>query len=179
MASHVISVSEGPTVSCLLCKTIVCDLPRSKMNFLSIIQEKNLVVRCVMYKSGCKWFGKLDKLYKHVVKCPHYTTTCPNGCSNIPKRDLNKHVMNECPKEIVDCKYSWAGCTAKVQRCKLQEHDDEYARKHADLLDLHIKSIKTCDVSDDIVDHSMDVNFPHHKPELFSLKLSESDESES
>ncbi len=60
---------------------------------------------------------------EHKKDCPDIPTPCPNSCGIEPvkQKDLLQHLL-ECPEEIVECYYCYAGCTEQIQRKNLTEH---------------------------------------------------------
>ena len=65
-----------------------------------------------------------DMTTKHLHKCPMIEIPCPKRrcTTRIVRRDLPKH-RQECLFEKVPCKYSVIGCTEKVERKDLEEHE--------------------------------------------------------
>ena len=77
-----------------------------------------LKVRCTHQKEGCKWTGELGALDNHLNLNPQPASTL-EGCSYI----------------VVDCRYRFAGCTARLPRKEMQAHLQENREKHFTLLE--------------------------------------------
>ena len=142
MEEETIESPSSTSVCCQLCECRVTGLSPSKMKLLSMIQERGLIVRCVMRGNSCRWFGRVDKLQKHVESCPHLFMTCPNGCGTVTKKDLEGHLKAKCPNVLVDCLYKWAGCKVRVQRKSLSEHVNHFSIQHNMLLEREIQVLR-------------------------------------
>ena len=67
---------------------------------------KALKVRCDNLKNGCQWVGELGAIDEHHQTCGYAIVPCQNegcDCTNLQRRDLNKHTKNECPKRPHKC----------------------------------------------------------------------------
>ena len=107
-------------------------------------------MKCDNVMGGCEWKGTVGTLDEHLEKCQFTLVSCPNECEEdqyIMRKDLNKHLENECLNRNHECEYcgkqdtyayiteihenecgkkplpcSSAGCTEKVERAELQDH---------------------------------------------------------
>ncbi|XP_019371961.1 PREDICTED: TNF receptor-associated factor 5 isoform X1 [Gavialis gangeticus] len=62
--------------------------------------------------------------------CPDYPVPCLQNCSQIIlKKEIDKHFF-VCPEAEVDCPYKQYGCSVKVKRGKLAEHENASLREH-------------------------------------------------
>ena len=60
---------------------------------------------------------------------------CPKGCGqNVEARNLDKHVRDECPMELVPCDFQLTGCPRRVARRALKEHNSENIEFHLGLI---------------------------------------------
>ena len=111
---------------------------------------KSLRVKCPFTANGCKWVSDLgdvgdhvaarckfqtkpcpycdfttihkEKLQKHLTICNSQTFRCPNGCGAAPsRRGFNQH-LEECPEQLVQCKFSILGCDAVLPRKSMESH---------------------------------------------------------
>ena len=118
-----------------------------------------LKVRCPHKGSGCEWMGDLGSLdqhanscpkrpwqcqycdftatydvgaNEHLPQCPKFPEPCPNRCEagTVERCDLERHLVTECPLQLVACEFSHAGCTEKVPRKDLAGHMVESMQKH-------------------------------------------------
>ena len=82
---------------------------------------------CGEYESTCE-----DVTGKHWKECHKYPIECPNSCQlqYLARGRLREHLDWECELEVVPCGFAWAGCSTRVQRCKLEEHNDESVACH-------------------------------------------------
>ena len=98
----------------------------------------------------CRESGEYqERTTTHLEECPKMKIPCPNsGCDEeIERCDISQH-RQKCLYEIVECKYSNIGCTTKVLRKKLREHQND-SQQHLQLAidkvyqqELTIKSYK-------------------------------------
>ena len=111
---------------------------------------RSLRVKCPCTANGCKWVGDLGdvgdheaarcefqpkpcpycdfitvqkvELQKHLVMCDSHTFPCPNWCGAAPSRkDLDRH-LDECPEQLVHCKFSILGCDVELPRKAMERH---------------------------------------------------------
>ena len=120
-------------------------------------------VSCSHRELGSEWVGTLGSLDGHLnaepqpdcqlvgchfvmVKCIHCKTYmrrlaiavhqnehCPKR-SGIERQDLEHHVQEDCPLEIVDCSLHYAGCEVRLPRKDLAGHMREDSSSHVALL---------------------------------------------
>ena len=71
----------------------------------------------------------------HYPKCVKYPVPCPNKCEigTIEQGNLEQH-MSECPLQVVECDYSYAGCNEKITRKDLAMHKEVGKDDHLLLL---------------------------------------------
>jgi hypothetical protein len=79
---------------------------------------------CELRKVNCIYCEDsvaLIDLSTHHQLCANYPCICQ--CNQIIQRkQLNLHIINDCPKTILPCCFSHLGCEAKVERSQLNEH---------------------------------------------------------
>lgn len=77
-----------------------------------------------------------DVRTQHWPVCPNYPVKCPNKCSSktLHRRELEKHVENECPLEKIECEFGYAGCKALVPRKEMAAHVEGSLSQHLSLL---------------------------------------------
>ena len=82
-----------------------------------------------------------DEVSKHEKECDKYPELCPNKCSDdrVERRSLKRHLEEDCPLEMVECEFSYAGCPVKVKRSEMQAHVDESTQRHLSVLAKHCK----------------------------------------
>ena len=113
-------------------------------------RARSLRVKCPFTANGCKWVGDLgdvgdheaarcefqpkpcpycdftttqkDKFQRHVTTCDSHKFPCPNYCGAAPsRRDLHQH-LEECPEQLIRCKFSILGCDAVLPRKAMERH---------------------------------------------------------
>ena len=65
------------------------------------------MVSCRYVRAGCKWTGKSSNEEEHVkTECKYSPVPCPNNCGSkkILRKDLSKHMLEECHSRIHCCK---------------------------------------------------------------------------
>lgn len=72
---------------------------------------KPFQVRCTHAKQGCKWVGELG--------------------------DLEAHFHSDCPYEVVNCDFHYAGCATRLPRKDVPSHVAENLTLHFTLLGVH------------------------------------------
>ena len=151
---------EG-VATCPVCRERFTSMPDHFNNR----RVRSLRVKCPCTANGCKWVGDLGdvgdheaaqcefqlkpcpycdfttiqkvKLQKHLVMCDSHTFPCPNGCGAAPSRkDLDRH-LDECPEQLVHCKFLILGCDVELPRkameCHIataEEHSTEFLLQH-------------------------------------------------
>ena len=127
---------------------------------------RSLRVKCPFTANGCKWVGDLgdvgdheaaqckflpkpcpycdfttkqkEKLQKHLTTCDSHTFRCPNGCGAAAShRGLNQH-LEECPEQLVHCRFSMLGCDAVLPRKSLESHVATSAEHSTEFLLQHM-----------------------------------------
>ena len=96
------------------------------------IQRKDLKEheedKCPDHPYGCEYCEEYESTHKDVTAkhwpvCPSRPVPCPNNCGISPKLEvLDNHIENECPLQIIDCAFKYAGCKEKVSRKDMQDH---------------------------------------------------------
>lgn len=59
----------------------------------------------------------------HYGVCHMFPVLCPNDCGAKPfRKNLEKHIDENCPKAITQCSFRYAGCNAEMSRKEMAEH---------------------------------------------------------
>ena len=105
-------------------------------------------IGCVKRPFFCK-HCKYESTYVKVTennwpKCQRFPMTCPNNCTEkeIERRFLQRHFDEECLEQEIDCKFSFAGCPAKMKRQLMCKHLEESKDEHLDTLLMHARSVE-------------------------------------
>ena len=147
---------------CLACREQFTSVPDHFNNR----RIRSLKVKCPFTAIGCKWVGDLgdvgdheaaqcrflhkpcpycdfttmqkEKLQEHLMTCDNHTFRCPNGCGAAPScKNLNQH-LEECPEQLVGCKFSILGCDAVIPRKSLESHVATSAEHSTEFLLQHV-----------------------------------------
>jgi hypothetical protein len=82
-------------------------------------------VNCVY----CEESVALIDLSTHHGLCTNYPCICQ--CNQIIQRkQINQHILKDCPKTILPCCFSHLGCEAKIERSQLTEHVNSNLGNH-------------------------------------------------
>ena len=99
--------------------------------------QNHLESTCPLRKVECETCKELVAqvdMQSHLALCPGVTVLCPNKCDGgkLLRRQLAAHRIM-CPKEVVTCSYSEAGCNIRLFRQDLQKHVSESTEFHLKL----------------------------------------------
>ena len=83
---------------------------------------------CHDFKSTFK-----DVTSNHLSVCPDRPVPCSNGCGSSPLLKLLKDHLKECPLEVIECAFSYAGCSEKLLRKDMPEHITQSLAIHMSL----------------------------------------------
>ena len=89
----------------------------------------------------CAYEATYQEIVKdHWPKCKKYPLECPNSCvkRGIERQHLQNH-LHDCPLELIDCEFDYAGCKEKVKRQKMQSHAESSVKAHLQLVAAHAK----------------------------------------
>ena len=89
----------------------VCPMCRSD-DFATIFNKqadrviRSLHVFCTNKEQGCGWQGEVNDISSHLGNCLIQIVNCPNGCrESLQRQYLITHVVDECPRRMVNCWY--------------------------------------------------------------------------
>ena len=115
------------------------------------VQRRSLGVhksdKCVKRPFTCQYCSHKgtyeDVTRDHWPQCHKYPLKCLNKCceEDIERRFFKRHLDQDCPLQEIECKFSYAGCGAKIQRRMMQEHMEKSKDEHIDALATHGKSV--------------------------------------
>ena len=75
-----------------------------------------------------------DVINNHVPICPSKQVLCPNECGkSLLRKNLDKHLENDCPLQSIECLFSYAGCEVKLLRKDMSAHIGENLVFHTSL----------------------------------------------
>ena len=75
-------------------------------------------------------FSKLE-LKNHFEECSNYPLECPNQCgkTDIKRKDMGTH-RDSCKLEPLNCPFKYVGCTDKIHRQDMADHQQKNMEKH-------------------------------------------------
>ena len=74
-----------------------------------------------------------DVTSNHLSVCPNRPVPCSNGCGSSSLLKLLKDHLKECPFEVIECAFSYAGCSEKLPRKDMPEHITQSLAIHMSL----------------------------------------------
>ena len=69
----------------------------------------------------------------HLSVCPDHPVPCPNDCGSSPALKLLDNYLKECPLEVIECAFSYAGCIEKLPRKDMPKHITQRLAIHMSL----------------------------------------------
>ena len=97
-------------------------------------QHQNRHCICRPYVCDYCEYGSIyeDVRHNHWPVCPNYPVRCPNKCEvkTVTRSHLDKHLMEECPLEKVECEFNYAGCKTRIPRKDMAAHVRENFLQH-------------------------------------------------
>ena len=80
----------------------------------------------------------------HYPQCGKYPVACPNDCDvyKFERQNLESHLKEQCPLEVVDCPFHYAGCETQLPLKDMSKHLTE-KDMHLTLLATTTKQLST------------------------------------
>ena len=128
-------------------KSIKC--PDCKEEIMRKFLDSHLADHCPEREvscPNCKEVGAYSFITsdEHIDECPDATVPCPNeGCGKEMYRKLLQSHIKVCPKEIISCSYSIAGCCVTTTREAVMEHEHQFTQEHLHMALDHIQQQDT------------------------------------
>ena len=105
-------------------------------------------VECPHRKVDCQ-YCQLSGEYQfieeqHKEECPKFPINCPNECEvgSIPREAIVAH-RQECPLEVIECKYYSIGCRNTMARKDWCKHEKEKMEEHLHLTSSRLTECQT------------------------------------
>ena len=72
----------------------------------------------------------------HYAECLNYPFYCKNRCTAkaLNRSDMNRHLKDECPLELVRCERWEEGCRETIQRKNMAKHMKAYKKQHREYI---------------------------------------------
>ena len=81
----------------------------------------------------CGYYSKFDIVTEqHYPVCEQFPVECPNACSRVTmkRRELARHLEEQCPLQVIQCPFTSAGCTVQLPRREMEEHEKMAVHQH-------------------------------------------------
>ena len=91
---------------------------------------------CSKRPTTCDICGEYESTFEDVTKnhvplCPSQLVPCSKLCGkSVPQNSLDKHLENDCPLQVTECLYSYAGCDMRLLRKDMNAHISESLAHH-------------------------------------------------
>ena len=145
-------LNENPTPSERLvgCNFVDVNCTHCALSFRRKSLDTHENNECRLRPHSCDHCGEFASSFEEVVVnhypvCERYPLPCPNKCDEIPegfqyaieRRDLERHVKEECLLTVVECDFDYAGCEARLPRKDMASHLAESLVTHMSLMAVH------------------------------------------
>ena len=74
-----------------------------------------------------------DVIHNHQPVCPCRPMACPNNCGEIPSFEQLGDHLRDCPLQVIDCAFSYAGCSERLPREDMPDHIAKSIISHVSL----------------------------------------------
>ena len=85
----------------------------------------------------CSYECLFKNLSTHLKICPKFPRPCKNDCcddKHFTQAEMDAHLTNDCPLEMITCEYQFAGCGMRFLRKDLEEHMEGRLKLHLHLM---------------------------------------------
>ena len=93
----------------------------------------------------CSYHDSRDiVMEQHLPVCHEFPVKCPNKClvvGGLKRKQLKAHI-DKCPLQEIECPFSSAGCTVKLPRNQMVEHEDTAMRQHLRIVAKQLNSLQ-------------------------------------
>ena len=130
-------LSDGERLSGCQLTSIECKLCFDHIRRCDIVKHETMI--CPQRPYSCEYCDNFTSTFEgvtlnHFPICSDRPVPCPNGCELSPKAKLlENHLKKECPLEVIECPFSYAGCAEKVTRQNMPEHITQRLALHMSL----------------------------------------------
>ena len=122
-----------------ICQYVPIGCPHCQEIFEHQFVEEHKTKLCPKRPFCCEICNDYESTFEEVTTnhkpvCPSRLVPCSNECGVTTKfKDLSKHLAEDCPVEVIDCSFSFAGCEAKLPRKDLPAHINDSLAVHMSL----------------------------------------------
>ena len=97
---------------------------------------------CAYRQKSCIWCNKLfteTQLLLHcceeeILPCPHSCETPRGSLRQCLRRDMDNHLLCDCPEQVIPCPMASLGCETSLPRKEMSHHQHTSMVKHQDIL---------------------------------------------
>uniref|UniRef100_A0A0G4HXH5 RING-type domain-containing protein n=1 Tax=Chromera velia CCMP2878 TaxID=1169474 RepID=A0A0G4HXH5_9ALVE len=95
----------------------------------------------------CSTLWPFIEMKEHLATCDKLPVQCRLNCGQrIPRGDLAAHMERDCPEAMIECFVP--DCKEKILRKDVERHEEEFMKKHVQLLAKQMAALKTCGQND-------------------------------
>ena len=107
------------------------------------LQRRKLVYHetsvCSQRPYSCEYCRDFKSTFEDVTSnhwsvCPDRPVPCSNGCGSSPLLKLLQYHLKVCPLEVIECAFSYAGCSEKLTRKDMPKHITQSLAIHMSLM---------------------------------------------
>ena len=130
-------LSEGERLSGCQLTSIECKYCFDHIRRQDIVKHETMI--CPQRPHSCEYCDIFTSTFdnvtlNHIPVCPDRPVSCPNGCElSLKAKLLEDHLEKDCPFEVVECPFNYAGCDEKVTRQSMPEHITQSVALHMSL----------------------------------------------
>jgi hypothetical protein len=100
------------------------------------LQRKNMPhhkAKCLFREESCMWCNKIFSHRQLLLHCCAYEVIpCPHACCDSMgnemqclQRDMNNHLLLNCPEEVISCSFRSLGCNMRLPRKEMTHHQQD------------------------------------------------------
>ena len=129
-----------------------CDFVKTKCSFCDKLFCRHAMKEhtdvCPLRPMPCKYCEAHTDIIsnletKHYDTCPMFPVPCTNNCeAMLARKNLQKHIKEDCPRTVVECGYRLMGCNIKLGRKEMKVHEECDNIDHLSLAALKIADLE-------------------------------------
>ena len=110
--------------------------------------DEHMSNKCALRPFACQYCDYNDS-YRNVTEkhwpiCKKYPLPCPNECDEktIERQNLEGHLKQTCPLQLIPCEFKSAGCRDLIQRQDMAAHMKAYLENHLSMTGKHVENLE-------------------------------------
>ena len=122
------------------------------------LTEEHKIYKCPKRDLICEYCQSVVKaceMSSHLKVCEMLPVECPNFCvesgntsrTRVKRRDLSTHLSDECPLQIVKCRFLDHGCREEMKRNQLDSHEIDSIHSHFKLSIIEAEELRQMQVA--------------------------------